>query len=414
MEPDTGVLWRQQHFPSAFRRNSYSISEEDLHVSTGLDQVPRVIVRMLTSLAMLLLSAVIVVCIHMYARSVKVGGEELVVPDYEGDRARKPDPRSLELTLGPPLTDTAAPHQVTTAPTSPEMHTTHPFPTTDSRESSATSRASLLRGDFEGIQSRSAAQIVAHPPSAGVHATASVKHGKWRPLNSATRVVALPTDAGKDDVACSAAHKSFCNTSGPTQFFYDSAERSCLASTAHKAHVCNHSPNQFASRKDCLAACVNSAPAPEPRCAEKPRFVACTSADARGAWWFHNGHKCTPWSFSGGRCPLASAPVFSTATECRAQCDDARTRVARGCLLPVSQFCEPRQLRRPYFAVPSAPAKGKRFECHKADSEFLARHRCLLGPNAFASWKECDATCRQRTRLRRSLNGGYPPANENN
>ncbi|KAH7962692.1 hypothetical protein HPB52_017475 [Rhipicephalus sanguineus] len=271
---------------------------------------------MLTSVAMLLLSAVIVVCIHMYARNVTPGQE--YVPPMEGE-LRRPDPRNLDITLGPPDTDTPAPHK---------------------------------------------------------------------------------TKSDKDHLVCSAVHKSFCgNVSGsPTaQFFYDPAEKSCLLVTVQKAHVCNRSPNQFASRQECEAACVSSAPAPEPRCSERPRFVACTAADVHNPWWFHDGQECTPWSFAGGRCPVASAPVFSAAVECNAQCGSVQKRRERGCLYPESQTCEPGQLRRPFFAVPKGEDGGG-FECREVEPELLVRHRCLLGPNRFASWEQCDETCHQGTR----------------
>ncbi|KAH6938928.1 hypothetical protein HPB50_014935 [Hyalomma asiaticum] len=285
-------------------------------MSTGLDRVPRILVRMLTSVAMLLLSAVIVVCIHMYARSVAPGQE--YVPVMEGE-LRRPDPRSMDITLAAPDTDT--------------------------------------------------------PP-----------HHK--------------NNSDKEHQACSAVHKSFCvnaSRSSTAQFFYDPAEKSCLLVTVHKAHVCNRSPNQFASRQECEAACVGNESVPEPRCSERPRFVACTAADVHNPWWFHDGHRCTPWSFAGGRCPVASAPVFSAVVECNEQCGDPQKRRERGCLFPESQPCEPRQLRRPFFAVPKG-AEGGGFECHEVDPELLLRHRCLLGPKGFASWEECDETCHQGRR----------------
>ncbi|XP_077517267.1 uncharacterized protein LOC144128078 [Amblyomma americanum] len=202
----------------------------------------------------------------------------------------------------------------------------------------------------------------------------------------------------KDGTVCPTVHKSFCNVNRAAQFFYDPDEGSCLSATVQRAHVCNRSPNQFASIEDCLAACVKGRWAPEHRCVQKPRFVACTAEDARGDWWFHDGRKCVPWSFAGGRCPLASAPVFDTAAVCGAQCNDSRTRRERGCLLPVSQLCEPSQLRLPFFAAPSVTDKGTAFQCHRVEWEFLLRHRCLLGSNAFVNRDECHETCRRRTR----------------
>ncbi|KAL3224904.1 hypothetical protein MRX96_026289 [Rhipicephalus microplus] len=222
--------------------------------------------------------------------------------------------------------------------------------------------------------------------------TPAAKHDKWRPLASVATLLGIPTKGNRDSLACSTVHKSFCgNGSGSPagRFFYDPEERSCLLVTVQKAHVCNRSPNQFASRQECETACVVNQPAPEPRCSERPRFVACTAADVHNPWWFHDGHECTPWSFAGGRCPAASAPVFSAAVECKAQCSSPQELRERGCLFPESQTCEPSQLRRPFFAVP----KGARFECHEVEPELLVRHRCLLGPNSFASWEECDETC---------------------
>ncbi|KAH7965667.1 hypothetical protein HPB49_009524 [Dermacentor silvarum] len=330
MERDTIALWQPPQERRPNRRDSFSLSEEDFRASTGLDRVgaavtvPRIIVRMLTSVGMLLLSAVIVVCIHMYARTLAPGKE--YVPPMEGELHR-PDPRSLDITLGPPDTDTPVPHKVTQA---------------------------------------------------------------------------RDTDGAKDDLTCSVVHKSFCSNASvsPTaQFFYDPDEKLCLSATVHQAHVCNRSPNQFASRQDCEAACVKSESAPEPRCSERPRFVACAAADVRDPWWFHDGHKCAPWSFTAGRCPVASAPVFSTAVECSAQCGDVEHRRLRGCLFPDSQTCTPRQLRRPFFAVPKGEDSGA-FECHKVEPLLLVRHRCLLGPNGFTSWEECDEACHQRTRRR--------------
>ncbi|KAK8780584.1 hypothetical protein V5799_018074, partial [Amblyomma americanum] len=85
----------------------------------------------------------------------------------------------------------------------------------------------------------------------------------------------------KDGTVCPTVHKSFCNVNGAAQFFYDPDEGSCLSATVQRAHVCNRSPNQFASIEDCLAACVKGRWAPEHRCVQKPRFVACTAEDAR-------------------------------------------------------------------------------------------------------------------------------------
>ncbi|XP_049518948.1 uncharacterized protein LOC125943568 [Dermacentor silvarum] len=408
MERDTIALWQPPQERRPNRRDSFSLSEEDFRASTGLDRVPRIIVRMLTSVGMLLLSAVIVVCIHMYARTLAPGKE--YVPPMEGELHR-PDPRSLDITLGPPDTDTPVPHKVTQARdgsvevteshTSSEAHSTPP--TLKNTKAHDMSTVSLRQKAPPTVTRRiTAARVTARNLSPLVNTAPPVKQDKWRPLASVNDFPALPTDGAKDDLTCSVVHKSFCSNASvsPTaQFFYDPDEKLCLSATVHQAHVCNRSPNQFASRQDCEAACVKSESAPEPRCSERPRFVACAAADVRDPWWFHDGHKCAPWSFTAGRCPVASAPVFSTAVECSAQCGDVEHRRLRGCLFPDSQTCTPRQLRRPFFAVPKGEDSGA-FECHKVEPLLLVRHRCLLGPNGFTSWEECDEACHQRTRRR--------------
>ncbi|KAL3224902.1 hypothetical protein MRX96_026288 [Rhipicephalus microplus] len=98
MERDTTALWLPPERRRPFRRESISFSEEDFRVSTGLDGVPRIIVRMLASVAMLLLSAVIVVCIHMYARNVSPGQE--YVPPH-GGRASQARPAESGHHTGP-------------------------------------------------------------------------------------------------------------------------------------------------------------------------------------------------------------------------------------------------------------------------------------------------------------------------
>ncbi|KAH9369627.1 hypothetical protein HPB48_010686 [Haemaphysalis longicornis] len=201
------------------------------------------------------------------------------------------------------------------------------------------------------------------------------------------------TDDGKDSPVCPAVHMSFCSNASKTwNFFYDPAEHACLSATSYRANVCNRSPNQFASRAACQVACVQ--PSPEPRCAEWPHFVPCGPADARYTWWFHDGGKCTPWRFTRGRCPLERAPVFGTAAECVAECAEPGTRQERGCLLPHPQLCEPRQLRHPFFAAPSASGSAE-FECFEVTPDFLLHHRCLLGRNRFTSSEECATKCLQ-------------------
>ncbi|XP_065290753.1 uncharacterized protein [Dermacentor albipictus] len=370
-----------------------------------MPMVPRILVRMLTSMAMLLLSAVIVVCIHMYARRVAPGHE--YVPLMEGE-LRKPDPRSLEITLGPPDTDTPASHRVTRTRdvsvvvtefhTSSEAHSSPP--TLKNTKAQDKNKANLKQKAAPEVTRRlTVSSLAARNLSPLVNTAPSFKQDKWRPLATRKDFPTLPTDGAKGDLTCSVVHKSFCKNASvalTAQFFYDPDEKLCLSATVHQAHVCNRSPNQFASRQECEAACVKSAPAPEPRCSERPRFVACTAADVRHPWWFHDGHECAPWSFAAGRCPVASAPVFSNMDECSAQCGDAQNRRMRGCLLPDSQTCTFRQLRRPFFAVPKGEDGGA-FECHKVAPHFLVRHRCILGPNGFTSWEECDKTCHQRT-----------------
>ncbi|XP_077517078.1 uncharacterized protein LOC144127934 [Amblyomma americanum] len=377
-----------------------------------MDAVPRVILRMLTSLAMLLTLAVIVFGIHMYARTADMTEDTLSVGGNQVNKLRKPDPRIFDLTLGPPPTDAPAPHQgslkMKDAPSSPETHTTTQPPTetrSPTTESSGghttrtTSKTSLGNMTTEKpTPTRVPEQTTAPDRSPGANETASDKQGMKDPPVPTTNVSDSPSSNDKDGTVCPTVHKSFCNVNGAAQFFYDPDEGSCLSATVQMAHVCNRSPNQFASIEDCLAACVKGRWAPEHRCVQKPRFVACTAEDARGDWWFHDGRKCVPWSFAGGRCPLASAPVFDTAAVCGAQCNDSRTRRERGCLLPVSQLCEPSQLRLPFFAAPSVTDKGTAFQCHRVEWEFLLRHRCLLGSNAFVNRDECHETCRRRMR----------------
>ncbi|KAL1422330.1 hypothetical protein MTO96_022204 [Rhipicephalus appendiculatus] len=300
----------------------------------------------------------------------------------------------MDITLGPPDTDTPAPHkapaEVTEAHTDSEAHST--AATLKSVKAQGASSTDLRQKATPNLPHASTpAHVAVRDQPTHVNKTPAANHDKWRPLASDATSLGLPTKGYRDHLACSAVHKSFCGNGSrsPTaQFFYDPAEKSCLLVTVQKAHVCNRSPNQFASRQECETACVGNEPAPEPRCSERPRFVACTAADVHNPWWFHDGQECTPWSFAGGRCPVASAPVFSAAVECNAQCGRAQNLREQGCLFPESHACEPGQLRRPFFAVPKGEDGGGRFECHEVEPELLIRHRCLLGPNSFSSWEE--------------------------
>lgn len=229
-------------------------------------------------------------------------------------------------------------------PSSPQSHaTTEPrtetrSPTTESSGGRITSTAnatSLLNTPTKTTttttQTRAAKELTVTDLSPGANETASVKQEAQCSPVPTTSVTAASGTTYKTGTVCPNVHRSLSNASGPAQFFYEPKERSCIAATALRAHVCNRSSNQFASMDDCLAACVKGRRAPENRCVQKPCFVACTAADARSAWCFHDGRKFVPWTFVSGRCPLTFASFFDIATVCDAQCNDSRSRKQRGC-----------------------------------------------------------------------------------
>lgn len=405
MHRDTTALWNpvDARQPSgAARRESLSLTEGDIRTTTNEDQVPRVLVRMLTSLGALLLSAVIVVCIHLYARSAMPADyEDYAKKHFEGNGPR-PDPRIVDETLPPSTPNAPEPTPPQEPVTEEETRTTRAIPTTHrstattkrAQESSSTRTPSLGGSTAsKGTQTHGTKTALARRLSPRQNATVAAKGENWRPLGSFGNNGVVSADDGKDGQDCTAVHMSFCSNASKTwNFFYDPKERACLSATSYRANVCNRSPNQFSSREACLAACAHVASSPEPRCSERPNFVPCGPADARYSWWFHDGKKCAPWGFNGGRCPSASAPVFGNAAECFAVCSKPGTRQELGCLLPQSQLCEPRQLRHPFFAAPSSSGG---FECFEATPDFLLRHRCLLGRNRFSSSDECAGKCLQ-------------------
>ncbi|XP_077516015.1 uncharacterized protein LOC144125789 [Amblyomma americanum] len=201
----------------------------------------------------------------MYARTADMTEDTLSVGGNQVNKLRKPDPRIFDLTLGPPPTDAPAPHQgslkMKDAPSSPETHTTTQPPTetrSPTTESSGghttrtTSKTSLGNMTTEKpTPTRVPEQTTAPDRSPGANETASDKQGMKDPPVPTTN-----SSNDKDGTVCPTVHKSFCNVNGAAQFFYDPDKGSCLSATVQRAHVCNRSPNQFASIEDCLAACV--------------------------------------------------------------------------------------------------------------------------------------------------------------
>ncbi|XP_077540434.1 uncharacterized protein LOC144152827 [Haemaphysalis longicornis] len=168
-------------------------------------------------------------------------------------------------------------------------------------------------------------------------------------------------------------------------------------------HVCNHSPNRFATPQACQETCVLSQQ-PSERCFDRTIFSWCNSHDLNVSWWFFDGNHCRAWHFPEGLCPSPSdGDVFHNLDECRRRCSrqnaphlhDRKHGTRRSqapCRAPAaSTTCSADLLRFPYFAQLSAG--DGRIRCIRASEALLLTHRCLIGSNRFDDERACERAC---------------------
>lgn len=182
--------------------------------------------------------------------------------------------------------------------------------------------------------------------------------------------------------------------------YYRHSTRTCVRTITDDVHVCNHSPNKFATLGECQRSCVHTR-MPSVTCFEMPLFFTCSRRDVNASWWVFDRQQCRPWDFSDGLCPRPTdRDVFRSRLECIRSClaadalPDAHSRGrATPCRAPgVGVICDASVLRFPFFAYKPSGGGG-RVRCIRASAATLFAHRCLIGSNRFFSEGACERAC---------------------
>ncbi|XP_070395722.1 uncharacterized protein [Dermacentor albipictus] len=178
--------------------------------------------------------------------------------------------------------------------------------------------------------------------------------------------------------------------------YYRHSTRTCIRTITDNVHVCNRSPNKFATLGECQRSCVNTR-LPSVACFEMPLFFSCSRRDVNASWWVFDHQQCRPWEFPAGLCPRpADRDVFRSRLECIRSClaADVHSRGrATPCRAPgVGVTCDASVLRFPYFAY-KPPGGNGRVRCIRTSAAALFAHRCLIGSNRFFSEAACQSAC---------------------
>nr|XP_054922733.1 uncharacterized protein LOC129382630 [Dermacentor andersoni] len=181
------------------------------------------------------------------------------------------------------------------------------------------------------------------------------------------------------------------------EYRYSRIANACVeagAGDAARLHVCNRSPNRFASVQVCEKRCVFSE-RPNDSCMEQPLFAACARQDVKNGWWFFDGRSCLRWDFPRGGCPANTGVVaaFASEADCVSRCTNPRYPP---CRKPASAPCGDAFLKFPAFADVSA--EEGRVRCRTTPPASRPR-RCLAGSNRYHSKAACEQSCGRRTRL---------------
>ncbi|XP_077486110.1 uncharacterized protein LOC144097240 [Amblyomma americanum] len=206
---------------------------------------------------------------------------------------------------------------------------------------------------------------------------------------------------------CGLAFYTYCSKFRH-EAYYRHTTRTCVRTITDDVQVCNHSPNRFATRKECEQSCVHSRQ-PSDVCFDKTLFSWCSRLDVNASWWVFDGKRCRPWPFPHGLCPSpVDSDVFDSLHECKRRCstrtdasdlhsgeqDDNSDRSA-SCRGPgTGATCGPDVLRFPYFADMSSG--DGRMRCVRASAARLLTQRCLIGSNRFFSEGACKKACVRR------------------
>lgn len=192
-------------------------------------------------------------------------------------------------------------------------------------------------------------------------------------------------------IQCGPVKFGYCSPSVEA-FYYERATSTCESSGASPVsrHICNRSPNRFATREGCQRACVTKQ-VPFTRCRIDPFFVECDRKDVKHSWWYKEHKRCVEWPFPQGACPFkAHSNITKTKEECEYECLGDRTDVEM-CTRPAPLPCSTTDLKFPYFAFKFADQD--KLVCLAAYSEEMSNNRCLVGANKFETKEKCEATC---------------------